>query len=73
MIETNGTIAAQVVTSGPDSEHEEIKITYLKMINFSQKKRNLIQLNAYYIPDESIHNALKLATFVRCFCSFADP
>ena len=59
MIETNGTIAAQVVTSGPDSEHEEIKITYLKMINLA-KKEILIQ-TPYYIPDESIHNALKLA------------
>lgn len=59
MIETNGTIAAQVVTSYPDSEHEEIKITYLKMINLA-KKEILIQ-TPYYIPDESIHNALKLA------------
>lgn len=59
MIETTGTVAAQVVTSGPDSEHEEIKITYLKMINLA-KKEILIQ-TPYYIPDESIHNALKLA------------
>jgi cardiolipin synthase len=59
MIASTGTIAAQVVTSGPDTEHEEIKLTYLKMINLA-KKEILIQ-TPYYIPDESIHNALKLA------------
>ena len=54
-----GTVAAQVITSGPDTEHEEIKMTYLKMINLA-KKEILIQ-TPYYIPDEAIHNALKLA------------
>lgn len=58
-IHTTGTVAAQVVTSGPDTEREEIKMTYLKMINLA-KKEILIQ-TPYYIPDESIHNALKLA------------
>jgi cardiolipin synthase len=48
-----------VVTSGPDSEYEQIKMTYLKMISIA-KKEILIQ-TPYYIPDESIHEALKLA------------
>ena len=33
-----GTVAAQVITSGPDTEHEEIKMTYLKMINLAKRK-----------------------------------
>ncbi len=49
----------QIVTSGPDTEHEQIKFVYLKMIN-TAKKEILIQ-TPYYIPDESIHEALKLA------------
>ncbi|MGL4696474.1 cardiolipin synthase [Enterococcus larvae] len=54
-----GKKAIQVVTSGPDSEHEQIKMTYLKMISIA-KKEILIQ-TPYYIPDESIHEAIKLA------------
>lgn len=49
----------QIVTSGPDSEYEQIKMTYLKMIGMA-KKEILIQ-TPYYIPDESIHEAIKLA------------
>lgn len=56
---SEGTKAVQVVTSGPDSEHEQIKMTYLKMISIA-KKEILIQ-TPYYIPDASIHEALKLA------------
>lgn len=58
-IESVGNMALQIVTSGPDSEHEQIKLTYLKMISLA-KKEILIQ-TPYYIPDESIHEALKLA------------
>jgi cardiolipin synthase len=58
-IESEGHTAMQVVTSGPDSEHEQIKMTYLKMISLA-KKEIMIQ-TPYYIPDESIHEALKLA------------
>lgn len=58
-IVSSGNKAMQIVTSGPDSEHEQIKMTYLKMIS-SAKKEILIQ-TPYYIPDESIHEALKLA------------
>lgn len=58
-IESVGDLALQIVTSGPDSEHEQIKLTYLKMISLA-KKEILIQ-TPYYIPDESIHEALKLA------------
>ena len=58
-IESEGKLALQIVSSGPDSEHEQIKLTYLKMINLA-KKEILIQ-TPYYIPDAPIHEALKLA------------
>ncbi|MGO3728708.1 cardiolipin synthase [Enterococcus viikkiensis] len=58
-IESKGKLALQIVSSGPDSEHEQIKMTYLKMINLA-KKEILIQ-TPYYIPDASIHEGLKLA------------
>ncbi|GCF93421.1 cardiolipin synthase [Enterococcus florum] len=58
-IAASGNKALQIVSSGPDSEHEQIKMTYLKMINLA-KKEILIQ-TPYYIPDASIHEALKLA------------
>ncbi len=37
-IDSVGTLALQIVTSGPDSEHEQIKLTYLKMISLAKKK-----------------------------------
>ena len=49
----------QIITSGPDNTREQIKMAYLKMINMAQKEI-LIQ-TPYYIPDDSIHEALKLA------------
>lgn len=58
-INSEGHCALQIVTSGPDSAHEQIKMTYLKMINLA-KKEILIQ-TPYYIPDDSIHEALKSA------------
>ncbi|KAF1301377.1 MULTISPECIES: cardiolipin synthase [Enterococcus] len=58
-IQSNGKKAVQIVTSGPDSKFEQIKMTYLKMISMA-KEEILIQ-TPYYIPDESIHEALKLA------------
>lgn len=58
-VEAKGSKDIQIVTSGPDSTHEQIKMVYLKMINIA-KKEILIQ-TPYYIPDVSIHEALKLA------------
>ncbi|MDR0615078.1 MAG: cardiolipin synthase [Lactobacillales bacterium] len=54
-----GDLHLQIVTSGPNSSEEEIKNVYLKMINMAQKEI-LIQ-TPYYIPDNSIHEALKTA------------
>ncbi|MGX7049208.1 cardiolipin synthase [Pseudolactococcus piscium] len=55
----SGNLTAQFVTSGPDSKREQIKMTYLKMINGAEDE--IIIQTPYYIPDDAIHEALKLA------------
>ncbi len=49
----------QIVSSGPDSEWEQIKYGYLKLIN-SAKNYIYIQ-TPYFIPDSSVLDALKVA------------
>jgi cardiolipin synthase len=56
----NGKIGIQIVSSGPDSEWEQIKNGYLKMIQSA--KRNIYIQTPYFIPDESILEALKIAS-----------
>lgn len=57
---SKGQIGIQIVSSGPDSEWEQIKNGYIKMIH-SAKKSVYIQ-TPYFIPDESILEALKIAS-----------
>lgn len=52
-------VGLQIVTSGPDSEWEQIKNGYIKMIS-SAKQSVLIQ-TPYFIPDSSILDALRIA------------
>ncbi|OZI10424.1 cardiolipin synthase [Bacillaceae bacterium SAS-127] len=52
-------ISMQIVTSGPDSEWEQIKSGYIKMIS-SAKKSIYIQ-SPYFIPDASLLDALRIA------------
>ncbi|WFD11629.1 cardiolipin synthase [Tepidibacter hydrothermalis] len=59
-INSNGNSGVQIISSGPDSEWEQIKYGYIKMIN-SAKESIYIQ-TPYFIPDESILHALKLAS-----------
>lgn len=54
-----GSTDVQIVSSGPDSEWEQIKYGYLKLIN-SAKKSIDIQ-TPYFIPDASMIDALKIA------------
>ncbi|MGM0876766.1 MAG: cardiolipin synthase [Bacillota bacterium] len=54
-----GDSSLQIVTSGPDSEWEQIKNGYIKMIS-TAKKAIFIQ-TPYFIPDESLLDALKIA------------
>lgn len=49
----------QIVTSGPDSEWEQIKNGYIKMI--STAKRSILIQTPYFIPDASLLDALRIA------------
>lgn len=54
-----GKTMMQIVGSGPDSDLEQVKMGYLRMIN-SARKRLYIQ-TPYLIPDDSVLNALRSA------------
>lgn len=56
---SQGDANIQIVSSGPDSEHEQIKYGYLAMIH-AAKKSICIQ-SPYFIPDDSVLEALKIA------------
>lgn len=56
---SRGDVGMQIVTSGPDSEWEQIKNGYIKMIS-SAKKTILIQ-TPYFIPDASLLDAIRIA------------
>src|SRR5699024_3243906 len=56
---TAGDVGIQVVSSGPDQEWEQIKYGYIKLI-LSAKEYVYIQ-TPYFIPDESLLDALKIA------------
>lgn len=58
-IKGEGTTALQIVSSGPDSHLEEIKLGYLRLIN-TAKDHVWIQ-TPYLIPDDSVLDALKVA------------
>ncbi|MFE4811454.1 cardiolipin synthase [Peribacillus simplex] len=60
VLEPQGNIDLQIVTSGPDSEWEQIKNGYIKLIS-SAKKSILIQ-TPYFIPDASLLDALRIAS-----------
>ena len=54
-----GSIAMQVVSSGPDVEGENIKYGYMKMI--TRAKKTLYMQSPYFIPDDSFMASLKIA------------
>ncbi|RAP77643.1 cardiolipin synthase [Paenibacillus montanisoli] len=54
-----GNAGIQIVSSGPDQTLEQIKNAYIKMIN-AAKETVYIQ-TPYFIPDESLLTALKMA------------
>lgn len=49
----------QIISSGPDHQVELIRDNYLRLINKAQK--SIYIQTPYFIPDESIFNALKIA------------
>lgn len=59
-IESTGTTGMQIVSSGPDSEWEQIKNGYIKLI-LSARESILIQ-TPYFIPDASLLDALRIAS-----------
>lgn len=59
MIETTGDKEVQIVSSGPESETEEIKKGLLKMINLA--KDTIYIQTPYFIPDDALQAALELA------------
>ncbi len=54
-----GNVGMQIVTSGPDSEYEQIKNGYIKMI--MEANEYIYIQTPYFIPDESLRDALKIA------------
>ena len=54
-----GTTAMQIVASGPDNDIQAIKMGFIKMI--SQAKKSIYIQTPYFIPDESVHESLKIA------------
>lgn len=54
-----GKVTTQFVTSGPDTDEQTVKLAYMKMI--SSAKEEIIIQSPYYIPDDTIHESLKLA------------
>lgn len=59
LAESGDSVGMQIVTSGPDSEWEQIKNGYIKMVS-SARKSIYIQ-TPYFIPDASLLDALKIA------------
>lgn len=55
----SGSTSLQVVTSGPDSSTEQIKLGYIKLIN-AARKRVWLQ-SPYLVPDDSMIVALRMA------------
>ncbi|WP_243767446.1 cardiolipin synthase [Paenibacillus agricola] len=51
--------AVQVVSSGPNSDKQQIKNGYIKMI--FQAKKNIYVQTPYFVPDEGVLNALRIA------------
>ena len=53
-------VGLQIVTSGPDSEREQIKKSYIRMI-FDAKEYIYLQ-TPYFIPDDSVLDAIRIAS-----------
>ncbi|CQR46101.1 Major cardiolipin synthase ClsA [Paraliobacillus sp. PM-2] len=57
--EPRGNVGIQIVSSGPDSEWEQIKNGYIKMI--MEAKEFVYIQTPYFIPDESLADAIRIA------------
>lgn len=63
----SGLVSAQAITSGPDSDDQKIKHTYMEM--FSSAKKKIFIQTPYFVPDlavfETLQNALKAGVEVN--------
>ena len=59
--EAKGNVGIQILTSGPDTEKENIKNAMLEMI--SQANERIVIQSPYFIPDESLIDALSNALY----------
>lgn len=57
----NGSAGVQVVSSGPDTENQEIRNNYLKII--SKARSHVYIQTPYLVLDEPILNAIKMAAY----------
>lgn len=54
-----GNVGIQIISSGPDSKYQEIRDNYLRLIN--KAKKNIYIQTPYFIPDEAVMTALRMA------------
>lgn len=54
-----GDAGVQILSSGPNNDREQIKNAYIKVINSA--KESVYLQTPYFIPDESLLNAIKMA------------
>lgn len=54
-----GNVGAQIVSSGPDTEWQQIKNGYVKMINSAREY--IYMQTPYFIPDDTLLDSLKIA------------
>lgn len=57
--DTAGTTGIQIVACGPDSDRQEVKRAFMKMITSATK--NIFIQTPYFVPDQSILESLKMA------------
>jgi cardiolipin synthase A/B len=55
-----GTTGVQIVSCGPDSDKQEVKRAFMKMITSARK--NIYIQTPYFVPDQSILESLKMAS-----------
>ena len=60
-IETIGQVGLQIVSSGPNQSEEQIENAYVKMIHTA--KKSIYLQSPYFIPDESLITAIKIAAY----------
>ncbi len=59
-VRRRGSVGMQIVSSGPDSKYQNVRNNYLKLIN--KAKSNIYIQSPYFIPDDVILDALRLAS-----------